>query len=939
MLAGVVATASLHSNDRKGDVESAPGPPLFSPRRSSASSSDGSSSGGHHHRQHAGGGDESCPRVSRFSSFVGTEYSPLQTDGRERRPDSAEYSTPFSAPGGRASVTTVIASPSSERPAVNSPLLGCISGSPPGRPPGDALGNNLELHIPSSDSSPCPLHQDGNARSSVESTPTAPRGDHEAKASSAASSSLPLGAAALPPEGSSSRALDSPEASADAASVVVMRSGTREGRQRSPQSSLSSSPSSTPCASPPGASPAGGVATAEKHAAAPQAPANSLRFSVMYTEEEHRVRLETHETEERRCLYQAHKAVLSVYRMWAAESDDADYGDGNSYRLLPVSSRWDGVVSTRLLGDRFYPNPVSAPNMSAAGSGTPSSSFPTDTAVAASRVRCFLNSSVDCVRGWRSAGVDREAGAAGGVLSHRSTTPRMTCGGTDDEARRSSPRHQLQRLASHTSSPAASRMLEYSMQMPERTSLLMHNSSEPPSLAYQERFFSPWCTAGSDQHDAAARSPRGKTDMHVESCATRSERFGACQRGPRVSRVPHLVSTSHAAVHLSSASSLSAASAALWRQTQLESPSRRDTAAPRKDLGRDVALPAVHAAAAAAQAPSPLHRAGLFPSGPRSLSSHSAAQPGRRGATETTSSPVWNASANLVSTSAASRCIRPTAKVYFAGNGAPGDVAGYTSNEAFRLRQVAALSGTSRRGLLRSPCDGIVTDRETLRAAQHLEDRQQERLSSYLQYKRFFDAVYGEQGASPPFSRGSDTRTTTVGRTGPLARRSAEALPCLPFHLGGDRDASLSPLRSRGLIAHRDPNRSSLRGTTAARRARTPLSQEPTTASAWLPDPVARCKSGAAPSTASHDAALFAARLTRLSTLEKLCRAELQRRCMEDQSVLLHRFIVEGTAALQRGSRAIAPLNRHRPRTAGGAAEAYGMVSAWTYIPNEVEQM
>ncbi|KAG5488465.1 hypothetical protein JIQ42_00072 [Leishmania sp. Namibia] len=937
MFAGLVATASVHLDDRRGDVEAAPGPPLFSPRRSSASSSAGSSSGGHHHRQQAGGDEGSCPRVSRFSPFVGTECSSPQTVGRERRPDSAEYLTPFSAPGGCASVTTVIASPSSERPVVNSPLFGCISGSPPGRPPGDALGSSLELHIPTSDSSRCPLHQDGDARSRVESTSTAPRDDHEAKTSSAASSSPPLGAAALPPEGSSSRVLDSSEASADAASFVVMRSGTREGRQRSPQSSLSSSPSSTPCAPPPEESPAGGVVAAEKYAPAPQAPASPLEFSVMYTEEEHRVLLETHETEERRCLYLAHKAVLSVYRMWAAESDDADYGDGNSYRLLPVSSRWDDVVSARLLEDRFYPNPASATNVSAGVSGAPSS-FPTATAVAASRVRCFLNSSIDCARGWRSVGADREVGAAGGVLSHRSTTPRMTCGGTDDEARRSSPRHQLQRQASHTSSPAASRMLEYSMQMPETASLLMYSSSEPPSLGHQARLFSPWRTAGSDQHDAAARSPRGKADMHVGSCATRSERFGGCQRGPRVSRVPHLVSTSHAATHLSSASSLSAASVALWRQSLLESPSRTDTAAPRKDLPRDVALPAVNAAAVA-QATSPLHRAGLCPSGPRCPSSHSAAQPGGRGATETTSSPVWNASANLVSTSAASRCIRPTANVYCAGNGAAGDAAGYASNEAFRLRQAAVLSGTSSRGLLRSPRDGIVTDRKTLRAAQHLEDRHQERLSSYIQYKRFFDAVYGKQSASPPFSRLPDTRTTTAGRTGPLSHRSAEALPCLPFHLGGDRDASLSPLRSRGRVAHRDPDQSSSGGTTAARRARTPLSQEPPTVSAWLSDPVAWRKSGAAPSTASHDAALFAARLTRLSTLEKLCRAELQRRCMEDQSVLLHRFIVEGTAALQRGARATAPLNRHRPCTAGGAAETYGIVSAWTFIPNEMDQM
>ncbi|KAG5463897.1 hypothetical protein LSCM1_00070 [Leishmania martiniquensis] len=937
MFSGFVATASHRSDDHKSGGEAAPLSALFSPRPSSASSSAGGSSGRQHRRQQAGSGEGPYPRVSPFSPFVGTEFSSPQADCREQRSDSAEYLTPFSAPGGCASVATVTASPSSDRAAVYSPSLQCASGSPYWPRALSALGHDAERQTFTSYSSPSPLHHDGKASTGPARTPT-PRGnDDEPKASSVAGSAPPSRDTAFLPENSARQAVDSLEASADSADFAVMRSGTREGRQRSSQLS-SSSPSSTPCAPPQEESPVGGVVAAERHAPAPRAPASPLRFSMMYREEEHRVRLETLEMEERRCLYRAHKAVLLVYRMWAAESNDKGYGEEDNDGLRLVFSQRVDEESARLLEDCVHPNLASTAGASAAGFRAHLSSPSTATAAATKQARCLLSSSIDCPRGRRGAGADLEADAAGCVRSHRSMKPCILSGGSGEKARCGSPGHQLPHQISNTSSPAASRMLDYSMQVPDAAPALTYTSSKPPSLGHHTRLFSPWRTARFNQHDADTWSSRSSADTHADGRATRAECFGGSPKQPRRSRVPHLVSTSFAALHLSSGSSLTAEHAALWRQSPPELRSWADIATPRKDRSRGTAVHAARAAAAA-ETPSLSHSTGLSPPRLRGLSGRSAVPTERCSEPQTTPGPLWNASGNLSSTSAANRCTRPLSNMDSAGNRVAGGATDYASNESFRLRQPAALSGTGSGGRLRSPCDGIERDLKMLRAAQRLEDHPQEQLCSYLQYRRFFDAVYGEQSASPPSSREPDTRQRSGGRTSPVALRTAAALPPSHFSVGDEvRGVSSWLRRPCGRVAHRGVSQSCSGRAAGARCAWSPLSQEPTTASTRLTNRVAWRKGRGGQPTASHNA-LFAARLTRLFTLEKLCRAELQRRCMEDQSVLLHHFIVEGTAALQRNNCATAPLNQHRPRFTSGMAETYAMVPTWTCIPNEVDEM
>ncbi|CBZ38512.1 hypothetical protein, conserved [Leishmania donovani] len=948
MFADLLATTSCHAGDRSSDVGVAPVSPPFSPRCTSASSSAGSSSGCHRRRLSAGGDDGSYSRVSPFSPLVGTANPSAHTDGRARRPGFSECPSPLSIPEGCASSTTAMVSPSSGHPEGHSLSLGGTSEPPPRRSSGGTLRNSLEGYIPTSDFSSFSSHHGDSARSPPSSTRTLSLYDHGQKASGVASSTPSRGATALLPEGGASPALDGAESSADDANFVVMRSGTREGGQQSPQlfsSSKSSSPSSMLCA-PPLAQPTTGAVVAEKYAPALQAPPSPLRFSVLYTEEEHRVRLETRETEERRCLYQAHKAVLSVYRMWAAAGADADYGDGD--RLLLTSSRMDDGASTRFLEDHCYPKAPNAPNAKAAGPRAKPSPLATATetaanAVAAERVRCFLKSSIDSARGRRCLGPAQEGRAAIDVLPHRSTTPRITYAGSDAETRRGSPGHVPHPQASHSSSPAASRMLDYSsVQMPQTASSLMHITSEPPSLVHQARLFSPWRATHSDHHDAAARHAEGKADVHLEPRTSREDGRGRPQRRQRTSLVPHLVSTSPAAVRLSSAShSLGASSVALRRRSLLEPRLSADTTAPREDLPRSAVLPPARAAAAA-RTSSPSLRTVLC-AGVGNFSRISTAQTEGPGASQTTSSPVWNASVNLVSTSAASCHMSPSAGDDTTDDHVSGGAVRYPSNEALRLRQRAALPGTSSGGLLSSPPHGIDADWKTLLAVNRLQGHRRERLGSYVHYKRFFDAVYGEQSASPLASREPDGRHSSAVRTSPVPPRAVRTRPFMSFDVvDGDKHASAWPWRSSlssslyprarspELVAYRDLRRFSPSGSTAARRAPAAPSKEPATFCAGL-------TGGAASLTVPADATLFAARLTRLSTLEKLCRAELQRRCMEDQSLLLHHFIVKGTATLQRVSRATAPLHRHRQCAAGGTTEAYRIPSARTFIPNEVD--
>ncbi|SYZ69889.1 hypothetical_protein [Leishmania braziliensis MHOM/BR/75/M2904] len=934
MFADVVAATSLHVDGHSSNFEASPVSRPFSPRRTPASSS-------------AGSGAEvgSLPRMSCFLPSVDTSYSSPHTGDRVQRLRSLEFLSPFSPPGGCAPATTAIVSPSSGGSTVNNPSLERASESLPRRPPGGTLGSHLECHIPTSGSS-SPSHHGDSAHSPPSSAPTLPRYDHEQRTRGVVSSTSPLEVAARPTEGAARPGLDSAETSTVAADFTLMRSGTREGLQQGSQSSSvlpSLSPTSTPCVPSP-EQPSAGV-EAVKYALAPQGPASPLQFSIFYTEEEHRVRLETHETDERRCLYQAHKAVLSVYRMWAAEDADADYGDGDRL-LLPPSRRGDDM-STRFLEDRFCSSTSNMPSRNAVDPKAqvpPLATVTTANAAAAGWVRSFLSSSIDSARGRRSVGVDQKGNTTSCLLVHRSTTPSIMYAGSDAEVRRASPDHQPHPQTSHNSSPAASRMLDYSsMQMPETVASLMYTSSEPPSLVYQAKLFSPWRTARSTQQDAAAQRAEGKADVHMEPSATQNYSLGRPQRDSRTSLVPHLVSTLPAAAHrASTAASLCASSEALWRRSVLESRLPAKAAAPCTDLLRGAALPAARISAAT-QDPSQSLRAVSFP-GVGSFSSHSSAQTEGRDASHATSSRVWNASVNRVSTSAASHHINPTTDDSRESRVAR-DVSRYTTSEAFRLRHLAALSSTSSGGVLRSPRDGIATKQKTLQAAQRPEDYHRERLSSYVQYKRFFDAVYGEQSSSPLSVREPDARQSTAEQASVVSPRSMQRLSSTSVNVGHrDKGASswarrlptascsCQRVRSPKLIARCDVQQ-------PLPRALTPLSDALTTFSAWAPKPAAWLTGGPALSTALADDTFFTGRLTRLLTLEKLCRAELQRRCMEDQSVLLHHFIVEGTATLQRSRRAIVPLNRHRQRTSEGRTEAYRLAPSWTFIANKVDDL
>ncbi|GET93136.1 hypothetical protein, conserved [Leishmania tarentolae] len=909
MFADLLTAASPHPGDRSSDVGVVPASSPFSPYCTSISSSTRSSSRCHRRRLSVSAEDGLYPRVS---PLVGAATLPAHTDDRVPRPGSPECRSPFSTPDGRLSSTTPMASPSSGRPEVHSLSLGGTSVPPPRRSSGGTLGNGLEGDVPTSDPSSLSHHTD-NARSPS-------LYDQRQKAPGVASSTPSHRATSSIFEVGASPALESMEASADDVNFIVVRSGTREGGRRSPEllsSSKSSSPSSKLCVPPLEHSTTGAVVV-EKHSPSLRTSASPLRFSVLYTEEEHRVLLETRETEERRCLYQAHKAILSVYRMWAAASTDADYGDGD--RLLLTSSRMGEGASTQLLEGHCYPKiskPLNTKDNDSMSQSLPLSTATAPNAVAAELVRSFLKSSIDTARDRRCFGVGQEGGAGACVLPQRCTAPRITYASSETEARRGSPGYTLHPQASDSSSPAASRMLDYSsMQIPETSSSLMHNSSEQPSWAHQTHLFSPWRTSCSDQHGVAARRAEGKTDVHLEPRKTQADSRYPPQRRPRTSLVPHLVSTSPAAVHLSSASnSLRASPVAHLQRSQLEPWLWADTAATCQGLSRSGTLPSERVASAT-RAWSPSSRA-FWPTGEKSFSSPSAAQTEGRGVFRATSGAARNASVNLVSTSAASLHRSPFADDdATAGRDVGGTLCSHP-NEAFHHGPLPAVSGTISGGLRSSPDDRTNTCWRTSLTAKRVKDNGHEGLSTYAYYKRFFDAVYGEQNASPSLLLQPAAQQSTLGRTSPAPPGTVQTSPSVPFYLGdGEKHVSAwsrrSPLssspyartRSPELVARCELRQISPQGSTEIRSAPRSLFKAPTASCAWT-------TGDAAPLTVSADATLFAARLTRLSTLETLCRAELQRRCIEDQSLLLHHFIVEGTATLKRGGRETASLHQH----------------------------
>jgi hypothetical protein len=329
--------------------------------------------------------------------------------------------------------------------------------------------------------------------------------------------------------------------------------------------------------------------------------------------------------------------------------------------------------------------------------------------------------------------------------------------------------------------------------------------------------------------------------------------------------------------------------------------------------------------------------------------------------------PPWNTSPNLRSTAAASRHVPPppherheylasaaatTAQAAMADNtaaAASGRDYGFVPNNAFRQRQRAtSLSASSRSQL----------------GGSEEERHRRERLSSYVQYKRFFDAAYDTARFSPMsavcnqhrqprrsspsrFTYGS-SRSTPPGVGG--VRRGAVAsaysmspcfdlegrLPSPPAVLSSAAAASSSPSRTWSPDAH--PRRA-IPHPTVHRPASTAL---PSSGAVWPSESVrAPYNVGVAEYGSAAHGDVYAARLSRLCTLEKLCRAELQRRWMEDQSALLHRFIVEGTVTLRRvraikeegGDTTEVVLRRSRPSVSGVVNGA----GAWTFIPNEME--
>lgn len=851
--------------------------------------------------------EEDYPLPTGNTPLVGTAYSSPLTDMRGQRPGSSEFRSPISATGGTASITSAMASPSSPpKAATASSPAPAVSASAAAAPQqGFTARGPLHpdrLHRPPSPVfSYAPSQVDSSALTSRASTPQAsPR--HVLGTFSLLAAEADEGEASL--RGLPLAPLLGEE---DEDAEVVLRSGTREQQQvlddpvaeaSTAAASCSSSATSTPCAPPLGTPPgsamkpprgAGAVTTAvvvaERDAVPRPGATSPLRFRVLYTEEEHRVQLETHETEERRCLFAAHRAIQSVYRMWAAEGAVADYGDAQAvaWPLLDLPAR-----SPALLNDRTHT--ASAPNSALSSShrdSTPPAAFVSG-AASVDRVRSYVNSSVYSARSRRGGESESEPALAIGVAAHHAAVPTpRTYGYPSTHASMTDGPPSVALHNSHTSgtsSPAASRVLEYSalqgqqyhqQQQPQRAADA-HSlpRKQPPS----SRRFSPW-----------------RSDQPV---AWHSHTSWAAPQ--RVSLVPHLVSTSPEAVHRASASS--AASAGAWRRERIEpwrSPETRPAAAPRE---RESVGALGRAPSARGFSPSPRVLVNsdldgfMLQTDPVLVDQH------RHDDVLSRATPSWKASGNLESTSAASRHLCPVATA--ADPDREAGALGYSPNEAFRHRQRAVAQGASTSSLPRSP-------REDDAARRH------ERLTGYVQYKRFFDAVYGagseQRGATPlplhPPQAAAwgppAARTTTVSSSSsalPRSRTPAAAAAAAP---AATWRAPSPELRSRAAPA---PSRR--HELVAARPA--------------LATP--RGLSTAPPVTALADAALFTARLTRLSTLEMLCRAELQRRWIEDQNVLLHSFIMEGTAVLQQGRDTSGPLARR-----SSAESGHAMAPAWRF--------
>ncbi|KPA79924.1 hypothetical protein ABB37_04979 [Leptomonas pyrrhocoris] len=811
------------------------------------------------------------------------------------------------------------------------------------------------------------------------------------------------------------------------------RSGTHEGRTLPSSTPTSSSAAaslssvSTPCAPPFDSPPDSAMkrpldtVTTEAADAVPFAPSaetdapvlqmtaaavpnshdsNPLLFGVQYTEEEHRVQLETQETEERRCLFRAYKAVLTLYRMWAAEAAERAASNAEN----DVFMRIDGHSSTpRLVADRA--GAVHFPSSSFDRKAT--ESLNSSAASTAERVQRFLHASIDSARERRSGSATTTATAdVTAAPMRRSITPTITYGGSYREEERQLPHpqdhplpsaaltHALSSSAvSSSSSPQASRFLEYSsMLAPEARAPPTDSSNNPIGLPHRQwarllrrqpaRLFSPWRVDESERRTSPRKETTSTEAAPASSSSTRRGSGGTRFSSPLIPRIRRTsplgtriaaTATTTTPPPLPSPHSFTSddeVNRDACRRAEEPRPWASQTSQPPPSSAIPDAFVHLWSRRAEAEddrrdggapAGSPLYGASLSPALVRSprvaLADTSSVLP--RSTRRRT--PPWNPSPNLRSTSAASRGVSAAADDA-PNDGLPAPLLGFAPNKAFHQRQRAtSLSPPSRASSFEEAV--APTAHTTLfssSSARTSEEgrRRRERLSSYVQYKRFFDAVYGADRRSPV--RAKDQRHHSQQQWPPSYSFYASAeggeghrvleqgSPSLPRHSAlryADRGhqaisaSSVPPQHSTVLTSSRtwSPDVYPRRAVPHPAAACSEPSKVRPSASLTPPFGSGRAALGCDASLSSD---MYAARLSRLCTLEKLCRAELQRRWLEDQNALLHRFIIEGTVTLQRARAAserstVVSAAASHGRTSAG--DVVANACAWTFIPNEVE--
>ncbi|KPI89242.1 hypothetical protein ABL78_1665 [Leptomonas seymouri] len=837
---------------------------------------------------------------------------------------------------------------------------------------------------------------DGSQRPiTTPSAPLSPRAPESLGTDSGARVHLGLGARSDTHEG---KVLSSSTRSSSSASAAPSRASNScaPPPDSPPDSAIKRPPDTAMMAEPiedPSPKAADGDAHAFQVAATVKSPGDgtTLLFSVQYTEEEHRVQLEMQETEERRCVFRAHKAVLALWRMWAAAEERA--GQPEKYLDINDGETIEGIEghpsTTRLLAGRTDAHrPASFQN-------TAVDSLNSSGASATERVHHFLNTSIESARERRNVG-DRAAIAEVAASIHHSATPTIAYHGNyvgeqpalfhqGPPLPSSAPTPALSSSAVTSSSPPqTSRFLDYSSMLgpdarASATAPFLNSTGLPrrqleqprPYRQQRARLFSPWRVDRSEGRTSPLReSAAGEGgEVHQSHFARRGSggsRFSS-PLIPRIRRTSPLGFRSSTATtpprskrsftpdykgvsgmwrHTHTSHTPNALSSSALSEAFLSLSSRHAGA---DDQGRTSSENALSSSAV------PMSNA-LVRSPRVTLASTSPLTSTRR------RTPPWNTSPNLCSTSAASRCGSATAERH----GEPSTQSlGFVPNKAFRQRQRAACLNS----VSTVPLDEAVVPPSPTTSSARIRDesRRREQLSSYVQYKRFFDAVYGAGPSFPVpaaqqqqrrhrplpscFTPGveGEEKCHAVAREMPLASRHW----ALRHADGGCQtvSASLSLQRSANL-SHCPTWAPDMYSRHAVLHPKDVYSRSP----AGLPDSVGRPSASLTPlgefaavvpeRVSSLYSDLCAARISRLCTLERICRAELQRRWMEDQNLLLHRFVIEGTATLQRAqaaaeawsvSSAVAAASRAQPRGRRSVRDTVDNALAWTFIPNEIE--